>query len=218
MPDVVKYSTYTPCSPEFLKKIKIGWNIGMCDYRNFKYNTGIIRNYIISNPHFNEVNKHRTLAVSLRGTLNYGNPEISFQRNKLILELTRLKNEGNIENITIGAKISQTKYINELINSKISISPYGWGEICYRDYESILAGAILLKPNMDHLETFPNIYTSQNYISLNWDLSNLSPVIENCIKDYENKKKLAINAQSEYSKHIHTSELFVENLKSALEI
>ena len=31
------------------------------------------------------------------------------------------------------------------------ISPFGWGEICFRDFESIILGKLLIKPNCDHI-------------------------------------------------------------------
>lgn len=30
-----------------------------------------------------------------------------------------------------------------------AISPFGWGKICYRDFEATLCGAASIKPNMD---------------------------------------------------------------------
>ena len=39
-------------------------------------------------------------------------------------------------------------------NSKISFSPFGWGELGVRDYEIILGGSLLVKPRMDHMQTW----------------------------------------------------------------
>ncbi|NEQ98555.1 MAG: hypothetical protein F6K30_17845, partial [Cyanothece sp. SIO2G6] len=38
------------------------------------------------------------------------------------------------------ARVPYHKYINELAHSKLCISPFGYGEICWRDFEAILAG------------------------------------------------------------------------------
>ena len=31
------------------------------------------------------------------------------------------------------------------------MSPFGFGEICYRDFEAMLNGACLIKPDVSHL-------------------------------------------------------------------
>ena len=53
------------------------------------------------------------------------------------------------------------------------ISPFGWGEICFRDFESIILGKLLIKPNCDHIITWPNIYQDNMYVPIDWDASNL---------------------------------------------
>ena len=58
------------------------------------------------------------------------------------------------------------------------LSPFGWGEICYRDFEATLGGNLLLKPNMDHIETWPNIYTEDSYFKLDWSFNNLDKISE----------------------------------------
>jgi hypothetical protein len=85
---------------------------------------------------------------------------------------------GKNNEINVG-RVSFSDYWKELKSSKISISPFGWGEICIRDFESIYSGACLLKPSVDHLNTFPNIFKSNlTYVSLDWDLNNLTESID----------------------------------------
>lgn len=65
-------------------------------------------------------------------------------------------------------------YIRELWNSRVVFSPFGWGEVCFRDFEVVACGAVLLKPDMSHLRTLPDIYENWvTYVPVNWDLSNL---------------------------------------------
>ena len=35
---------------------------------------------------------------------------------------------------------------------------FGWGEICYREFESVINGCPFMMPNMSHIKTYPNIY------------------------------------------------------------
>ncbi len=89
-----------------------------------------------------------------------------------------LNNEiQELESVQTGY-IRQKDYNRELTQCQIVLSPFGWGEICHRDAEAIHNKALLLKPNMDHIKTIPNIYIKDKmYISLKWDLSNLQQVL-----------------------------------------
>ena len=54
------------------------------------------------------------------------------------------------------------------------ISPFGWGEIAYRDFEIFISGAALLKPSMSHMKTWPDIYVEgETFVSYSWDLSDI---------------------------------------------
>ena len=76
--------------------------------------------------------------------------------------------------ITGNQPLKRAKYIRELWSSRVAFSPFGWGEVCFRDFEAVACGAVLLKPDMSHLRTEPNIYESWvTYVPVNWDLSNL---------------------------------------------
>lgn len=98
---------------------------------------------------------------------------------------------------------SKKEYIKETYNIKGVLSPFGWGEICYRDFEAIIAGSYLIKPKIDHINTWPNIYDNNNFY-LNWDMSNLDNLenifdnlkkIENSVNENrENYKNCLINA------------------------
>jgi hypothetical protein len=67
-----------------------------------------------------------------------------------------------------------------------ALSPFGWGEICYRDFEAILNGALLLKPDMSHLETWPNTYKPfTSYIPLAWDCSDLLERTEEALQNFQ---------------------------------
>ena len=60
--------------------------------------------------------------------------------------------------------------------SKIVVSPFGFGEMCHRDFEAWGCGAVLLKPRVDHLRTLPAHHISSmavdvirgNRIELPW--------------------------------------------------
>ena len=65
-------------------------------------------------------------------------------------------------------KKSIFKYYKKLSESKVCVSPFGWGEINYRDFESFTYATLLVKPDMNHLKTWPQLYNSKNMVSYDW--------------------------------------------------
>jgi spore maturation protein CgeB len=71
-------------------------------------------------------------------------------------------------------RVGPEEYYREISGSKICVSPFGYGEICWRDFEAILCGSLIIKPNMDHIETTPDIFKAhQTYVPVRWDYSDL---------------------------------------------
>jgi len=90
---------------------------------------------------------------------------------------------------TLTDKLPRQQFIETLVRSKLALAPFGMGEICFRDFELMQYGVLMVKPSMDHLNTFPNPYNSEDtYVSFKRDLSNLEEVLtlvlEN-LRDYE---------------------------------
>ena len=89
--------------------------------------------------------------------------------------------------------------------SKCVISPFGWGELCPRDFEAFINCGILIKPDMSNFETWPNWYISKNngiygptYLPFKWDISNLKCQIEFALNRYQNQKQIAFEGQKMY--------------------
>lgn len=85
--------------------------------------------------------------------------------------LNRLRTEYRCTGVE---RVGSRRYLLELAASRVVISPFGWGELCFRDYEAVSCGALLLKPSMEHLRTSPDIFVPfRTYVPLEWDLSDL---------------------------------------------
>ncbi|MEM9433533.1 MAG: glycosyltransferase family 1 protein [Pseudomonadota bacterium] len=92
-------------------------------------------------------------------------------------------------------RVSYRDYMIEMRQSKICFSPHGYGELCWRDIEGILSGAVLVKPNMDHLESLPDLYRSdETYLPVRWDFEDLEPVIHRLLHDEDLCRYLSENA------------------------
>jgi hypothetical protein len=123
-----------------------------------------------------------------RITNNGYSQSVGFQRQLITKEL----NSRNIET----KKINYSSYLSEMPKYSSFISPFGWGEICFRDFESIILGKLLIKPNCDHIVTWPDIYQDNMYVSIDWDASNLDFALHGFSK--EKRLEIINNSRSYY--------------------
>ncbi|MFW6328989.1 MAG: glycosyltransferase family protein [Alkalispirochaetaceae bacterium] len=101
------------------------------------------------------------------------------------------------------AKVSNGQYNREIASSKIVLSPFGWGELCFRDFEAVHAGALLLKPDMGHLETWPDIYRpGETYVPIAWDGGDLAEKVEHYLAHREERIRIARRAFEVYAESL----------------
>ena len=95
-----------------------------------------------------------------------------------------------------GTGVSGRVFAQELRRSKVCFSPFGYGELCWRDIEAIAAGAVLIKPDMSHLRTEPNLYRDgETYIACRWDFADLPDKVSEILADEERRVFLTNNAR-----------------------
>jgi hypothetical protein len=210
---------YVPCPEKYLYKIKVGWNIGMLDYRRIPFSkylpigTSRLFNSLLKGPNFQEDIKNKLITSTFRGQVKSESEIYSFQRNKVI-ETFKKKNSSYVT----GGIIPRKEYLKELRQSKTCVSPFGWGEICYRDFEAIIAGCLLIKPDMDHIETYPDIYRKgETYLPLKWNMTDLEDTLKDAVENYQKYTELIKNAQRTYKKAISNSQEFIHHFKSIIE-
>ena len=88
--------------------------------------------------------------------------------------INELKTKYNIKD----GFLPLSEYFQYLKNSKFALSPFGWGSICWKDFEIFLNGTMLIKPDMSHIKTWPNYYQNhKTYIPYKWDALNLKKII-----------------------------------------
>jgi glycosyltransferase involved in cell wall biosynthesis len=91
--------------------------------------------------------------------------------------------------------VSTRKYLAELRHSKMCFSPFGYGEICLRDYEAVLAGALLIKPDMGHVIAEPDIFLPhETYVPVSWDYSDLQEKCSHYLKDEDARRRITHRA------------------------
>jgi len=108
--------------------------------------------------------------------------------------------------------VSWSKYMQEMRDSKLCLSPFGYGELCWRDVEAILAGSVLIKPDMGHLETLPDIYEAGvTYLPVKWDFSNLEDVVKTALSEDGLRRDITRNAYQRIAEYVRNKR-FVDDM------
>ncbi len=96
---------------------------------------------------------------------------------------------------TADARIPRNQFLDEMRRSRLCWSPFGYGELCWRDLEAFVTGAVLVKPDMGHLETLPDLYVpGETYLPVKWDFSDFEAVVRGALADPEGRQRIARNA------------------------
>tara|TARA_A100001388_G_C28773688_1_gene505680 strand:+ start:3653 stop:4729 length:1077 start_codon:yes stop_codon:yes gene_type:complete len=194
-----KKDNFIEFSSDEINKIKTAWNSSLTNYNYFsgklaRLATKYKLDYLLRREIKIKKYEHkRNNLISCRIFSNYPNKLISWQRES---------SKKILKNICDTNLVSKNNYHRELKNSKMTFSPFGWGEICYRDFESFFSGSLLIKPSMEHLETWPNLYINgKTYISCKWDLQDLLEKIENNQNNFQNE--IIDNAREIYNQYLN---------------
>lgn len=192
---------YTKKKPQNINfnNVKLSWNMALWDYRYLhcnKLKRAITKRLKMEYLNYYDVEKERDLLFSANFSTNYKSKFLSIQREILLYKLKKLL--GKFQNASLG-KVSQKKYMENLKNSRAIFSPFGLGEICRRDFETIISGATLIKPRMNHLRTWPDIYHENfTYIPLSWDYDKWEDEIYKIIENEKLLKNIGKNSQIVY--------------------
>lgn len=108
-------------------------------------------------------------------------------------------------------RISKTHFLRELRQSKLCWSPFGYGELCWRDIEAFMTGAVLVKPDMSHLDSLPDLYRPhETYLPVRWDFSDFEDVVRHALADPERLRHMA-NAAFQACRTYLTQGRFVDD-------
>ncbi|TVQ99898.1 MAG: glycosyltransferase family 1 protein [Spirochaetaceae bacterium] len=198
--------------PADLTKLRLSWNIGIGDFPKHTWRqrsaVAIARTVGIGPvPWFYHrspfparparapaaaaaqvLNRNRGLfGVHARMRLP-GQPTLDYHRTLMLERIT-----GHPDFLT--GMVPQRRYNYEIRHSRITLSPFGWGELCFRDFEAVLSGSLLLKPDCSHLETWPDIFAPhQTYVPFLWDAADLVPTAEHYLTNEAARRRIAAAA------------------------
>ena len=182
-----------------LRKLRIAWNMGLSD-NYFDRKIMFLRpNRLLFKIYNNCLFANKSIDIHYGGS----NPSVygkvvGFQRSH-ILEL--VNSMEHLMHPDVYKKVPRKMYLNELKNSKTIISPFGWGEVCFRDFEAFIYGATLIKPEMEHCETYPDLFVKNvTYVPLKWDFSNFEEITSSILTG--NYEIIAETGQKHFEEYV----------------
>lgn len=188
--------------PDEIAKLHVSWNVGLGDYRSLWGHARRLLPYWPIARHARPVRSaretERPIAMSCRVGTQYVLPSVTFHRREAARLIEELADRTQIS-IRCRGWLKRRDYMKELADSEICVSPFGYGELCWRDFEAFLAGALLVKPDMDHLETWPNYFVKDvTYVAHRWDFGDFQEKLLELAKQPERCRSLATTAQDRY--------------------
>ena len=194
-----------------LDKLKLSWNIGIGQFPKQKYrqrfavalarlvDLRLVKWFHTEMKVYDAVsvtdNDGRDIAVHARLGL-VSQPSLAHHRRLILGKI------GEDERFLTG-EVGQRQYNRELGRSRIVLSPFGWGELCFRDFEAVFSGALLLKPDMSHLETWPDIFADgETYVGFAWNAGDMMEKADEVLVNEGQRKYIAQNAYNVYHEQL----------------
>lgn len=114
------------------------------------------------------------------------NSYYNIHRSKCINEVDKISSKLKIARLPAGQKLPPKDYAQTMYNSKIILSPYGFGEMNPRDLQAVMYGSILIEPDMSYIESEPMWYEeNKTYIPCKHDFSDLEEKIDYVLSNYK---------------------------------
>lgn len=198
--DAEPASSRPVAEPTLLDKLRLSWNSGLADYSVLgRYLSELYarlpwRGLLRPPAKWTAPSAARSHDVSCRMGTHYARATVAWQR---------IETKTKLASWTPADRISYRRYLQELRMSKIVVSPFGWGEINYKDFETFIAGSLLLKPDMSHLETWPDLYRDgETMITYSWDATDLEAKVQEILANYGQYVTIAQAGQDAYRHHL----------------
>lgn len=187
-----------PMPADFESKLVLG--------NNFAFSTEMIDLFLRAQP---RRLAHRSIDIHAR-LATKGVPWYRTMREEAQSAIDQLQGYRIVSH----GRVRRAKFYAELNDSKLCFSPFGYGEVCWRDYEGFATGTVVLKPTMEHLRTHPESFVpNETYIPLQWDLSDLADKVRYYLGRPEERLRIATNAFELHRRYILEDQPYHHMLK-----
>jgi hypothetical protein len=128
--------------------------------------------------------RKRPIDALFMGTTRYEKPWIpALTRHRQQFAKNLRKIAGLKIMCAMNRAIPRGDYFRLSNQTKIIVSPWGYGEICYRDFEGILDDCVLIKPRTNFIQTLGDVLEEgQTYQGCQIDASDLEATIRRVLK------------------------------------
>ena len=188
--------------PEDLSKIHLGWSIALDDK--------IARLFRKVKPP-----PASAKGVDIVCRANVPADWLFSLRNIVIQRLEPLKARYRV--LVPTHRVTEEQYYDEMRSSRICVSPLGYGEVCWRDFEAIMCGCLLIKPDMSHLRSHPDIFVpGETYVPVRWDYADLDEKVAYYLDRETERARICENAYRVLADY-YRADAFVERFANFLE-
>ncbi|UUX94240.1 glycosyltransferase [Aquabacterium sp. J223] len=152
--------------------------------------------------HTRKFDVHARIAIA-------GEPWYSRMRQEAKTALGALQHRRVIQD----GRVSRSQFMREVEASTLCFSPFGYGEICWRDFEAIACGAVLVKPDVGHIRMDPDLLLAEEtYAAVRWDLADFRDTVEQLLGDESRRSIMAARAFEAVYQYL-SSQRFVDQVQ-----
>ena len=192
-------------SEEDCKKIRVAWGRS---YRDRSSKHPFLRpfrkvlppkgyQYTYTKP--NLAQRSKTIQYRVNHWPNH--PPIDWWRDKTREKLIEVLNKNSPYELTSFEVVPLRKYLKELRNSIVTVSPFGLNEKCAREAWGFICGSLVFKPDVSHLQSFPEVFIDgQTYIAHAWDFSDFEEKLDDILSHPDKYEEIAKEGQNAFRK------------------
>jgi len=173
---------YVP--PEVIeKKVRISFSYGHGGMQRPLYNT---------KPDFKAP---RGTDVYFAGTTCYGRLTPTLHRWACVKELKEFSKHANTEVLVSPYRnVELADYRRRLMDTKIVVAPWGYGERTFREWEGLLSGCIVVRADTSWAKTWPDINETYQGLACRPDFADLGTVLQSALAEWD--------TYEEYREHV----------------
>jgi len=203
------FHQFYPLDMKLAGKVDLCWNMGMGDvYHAFSKWTNVRLLFpqllpVSYKANYIDPARERKYDIFLRASCNWPRASVAFHRQELVRRLDELLQNKPEMTGSVKGHIPLKVYRETMQNSKITFGPFGWGELNIREYEALIFGCLLFRPDISYMETWPDIFIDEETcVFYKWGFEDLEEKIDALLSDDKRRVEIAQNGQEAYRNSI----------------
>lgn len=138
------------------------------------------------NMYCEDFDEKRDIDVFFAGTTEYHRWYPTEHRRMALEAMRKLPGNVVIMNKCLGIR----SFMKMMQRSKVAISPWGFGEVSYRDMQALLAGCFCVKPDTSHMLTWPDYQSMPTMHYCDIDYSNLGEIVTKLLDSWDSSRDI----------------------------